>query len=352
MNVREKIIVVRLIYIIAAFLLTFGLIALCTVLNTDSSYPANILPNEIATAGNEEPPLDAVDEPEDAHEPVRLTFAGTCTVGSMLGSSTYGTFNYMLETEGAGYFLGALSEYFTRDDLTIAGCDVVLSDSDSLEAAERIVPEWYRGPTSAAEIFQSAGVDVLALDCFHAMDYGDAGYADTKAALEAAGLRWGDYGQAVYFDKSGISVAVYCRAVEDENDEAGILEWIANASLNRDFVAVYVTTAETGAHLPDESRCALFRSFIDAGADLVVGTDTAYVQPYEEWGGGYVVYSLGALLDGASKYPEKYTALLGVEIKVIDGKICDVDYNLIPCLTYDENHAWRPSVLTSDGNDD
>ena len=90
----------------------------------------------------------------------------------------------------------------------------------------------------------------------------------------------------------------------------------------------------------------MFRSFADAGADLVAGTDTAFIQPAERWGDSMIVYSLGALLDGRTKYPEPYTLLLGAELRVLDGELTDVEYTLIPCRTYDEEHSWRPSVLT------
>ncbi|MGN1345452.1 MAG: CapA family protein [Eubacteriales bacterium] len=351
MKVKEKIIVARLLYLLAAFCLTAALIGLAVILNTDASYAVPLDANDTAAVGTTDPPLEASPVPEEAYEVVRLTFAGSCTAGSMLGSDSYGTFNEMLTSSGPSYFLGNLEPMFAADDLTIAGCDVVLSDSDALESVERTVPEWYRGKASAAEIFSGSGVEVLSLECFHTRDYGNTGYADTKAALEAAGLSWGDHSRAVYYEKSGLSVAVYCRYLEDENDAAGIIAWLNGASASNDYVALYLTTPETGSYLPDESRRTLFRSFVDAGADLVVGTDTASIQPCEKYGEGAIFYSLGALLDGASKYPDEYTLLLGVELQVIDGTLQKAEYTITPCCTYDNTHAWRPSILTAEDAD-
>lgn len=344
MNVREKLIVIRVLFILLALCLTGVLIALVTILNTDASYAVPLEPNDAAFTETADAPLDVSAMPDDAYVPVRLTFGGSCTSGSMLGSSSYGTFNEMLTSNGAGYFLEKLDFLFYTDDLTLVGCDVVLSDNAEMAAADRGTLEWYRGPSHAAKIFSEGGVDVLSLHSFHTWDYGEAGYADTKAALENAGLLWGDHGKAVYFEQDGISVAMYCRYVDDETDAEAVRTWLAD-EIYYDYVALYITTPETGSYLPDEYRQAMFRSFAEAGADLVVGTDTAQIQPYETWGDSMILYSLGSLLDGRTKYPEPYTLLLGVELQVIDGEMQDVEYHFTPCRTYDDDHAWRPSVL-------
>ena len=345
MNSIEKTIVMRMLFVLMAVVLTIGVIGLVTVLNTDASYPVPLEPNVEAATDEEEVPLEVSPMPEDAYMPVRVTFAGSCTAGSMLGSDSYGTFNEVLAAEGAAYFLEPLSALFRADDLTLAGCDVVLSDGDHAPA-DRGAAEWYRAPASAAQIFTEGGVDAVSLHSFHSWDYGECGYSDTVAAAEAAGLLWGDHGKAIYSEHNGISVAVYCRYADDETDAAAVHAWIETAAAENDFVAVYITTPETGAFLPDESRKTMFRSFAEAGADLVAGTDTAHIQPCETWGGSMIAYSLGALLDGKTKYPDLYTLVLCAELQIIDGELRNVDYTLTPCRAYDDDHPWRPAPLT------
>ena len=344
MNSIEKTIIIRMLFVLLAVALTAGVIALVTVLNTDASYPVPLVPNDTAQTENEDLPLGVSDMPEDAYLPVRLTFAGSCTTGSMLGSDSYGTFNDTLNTEGAAYFLERLNGLFRADTLTLTGCDVVLSDGD-LTAAERDTAEWYRGPSSAARIFADGGVDAVSLHSYHPWDYGAAGYDDTKAAVENAGLLWGDHGKAIYLEQDGIAAAVYCRYVDDESDAESVRAWIGTAVAANDYVAVYLTTPETGSYLPDDSRRAMFRSFAEAGADLVLGTDTGRIQPCETWGDSMIAYSLGALLDGKTKYPEPYTLMLGAELQVVDGELRNVEYTLTPCRTYDDEHPWRPVPL-------
>lgn len=344
MNSIEKTIVMRVLFVILGLAITSGLIALVTVLNTDASYPVPLEPNAEGLAAAEELPLEVSEMPEDAYMPVRITFGGICTTGSMLGSDSYGTFNELLAAESPAYFLEPLNDVFLRDDLTVSVCDTVLSDAEELAPASRTTLEWYRGPAEAARVFADGGVDVLSLHSYHTWDYGEAGYADTRTALENVGLDWCDHGKAVYHEQEGISAALYCRYVDDENDAEAVRAWLAD-EMNYDFVAVYIVTPPTGSYLPDESRQAMFRSFAEAGADLVVGTDTEQIQPCETWGDSKIVYSIGALLDGKNKYPDPYTLVLGAELQVIDGELQGVDYTLIPCRTYDDDCAWRPHPL-------
>lgn len=344
MKSRERSVIIRVLFILLGVGMTAGLISLITILNTDASYPVPLEPNEAAAAETEEVPLGTSDMPEDAYMPVRITFGGLCTTGSMLGSDSYGTFNGMLAAEGPGYFLEPLNELFLQDDLTVSVCDAVLSDAEDLMPASRGSLEWYRGSADAARVFADGGVDVLSLHAYHTWDYGEAGYTDTAAALEAAGLAWCDHGKAFYYEKEGIRAALYCRFTDDEADAEAVAAWLAGAA-EYDFTAVYIVTPPAGSYLPDESRKEMFRSFAEAGADLVVGTDGERIQPCETWGDSRIFYSLGALINGKNKYPDPYTLVLGAELQTVGGELRNVEYTLTPCRTYDDDCAWRPHPL-------
>ncbi len=342
MTEKEKRIIGRVLYVFALTCFTGTLMTLGNILGTDASYPVPLEPGKIADAAPEDVPSAAIAMPADAYSPVRLTFGGSCTAGSMLGSDSYGTFNALLSENGASYFLETLEPVFHADDLTMVGCDVVLSDNMELTPAEGR-GEWYRGPAEAAHIFADGGVEVLSLHSYHPWDYGAEGYDDTKAALENAGLLWGDHGKAVYYEQDGITVAIYCRYVDDPADADNIHAWLEGAA-EYDYVVLYLTTPETESDQPDESRQTMFRAFAEAGADLIAATDTTRVQPYEQWGDSMILYSTGALLDGRTKYPSPSALLCGAELQVIDGDIRNIEYTIIPCRTYDDEHAWHPAA--------
>lgn len=348
MNTVEKNIVKRVLFCILSVSMTAGAITLATVLGSDASYTAPITPNETSPVEEEDVPLSASSMPEDAYAPVYLTFGGSCTVGSMLGSDSYGTFNALLSESGEAYFLDRMCDLFDNDDFTFVLCNTVLSDND-LSPAERGTTEWYRAPSNAARIFGEGGVEAVALHAFHTWDYGETGYSDTKAALESADILWGDHGKALYYEKNDISIALYERYVDDETDAEGVLAWLSSTGAAHDYTAVYIVLPEDENTMSAKARRDILRSFAEGGADVVVATDTVRVGRVEEWGDSLIVYSLGALLDGRTKYPEQYTLVLGVELKTLDGELNGVEYTLTPCRTYDASAAWCPFPVTDEG---
>ena len=86
-----------------------------------------------------------------------------------------------------------------------------------------------------------------------------------------------------------------------------------------------------------------FHSFIDAGADLVVATNCKSIASTESYGGGYIAYSLGSLMNGADKYGEKYSSILEAELIINGGAIENVYYNIVPVLNYSDSESWHPT---------
>jgi poly-gamma-glutamate capsule biosynthesis protein CapA/YwtB (metallophosphatase superfamily) len=252
----------------------------------------------------------------------------------------------MVSENGSTYFFRRLTDIFRIDHLTFVACNGVLSDSKNLTPSEKDVLEWYTGPSSNAAVFKDGCIDAVGLESTRTGDYGTEGYADTKASLESAGLLWGDIGRAVYKEANGVKIALYCAKLTDKNRNT-LISWVERVKKNNDIVILYVTDSED-SYMPSENKIEAFRAFIDAGADYVVGTNGTKLQPFEEYGEGYIVYSLGALLDGASKYPEKYTAILQINAKSDNGEMISVSHRLIYCETYSENRPWQPFAVTDD----
>lgn len=349
MSGNEKIILDRAVFIVLAVVLVVTVSAVYGILGVDASFSAGIGSAETTSSAVPEENVTSIAEPEDAYELAKITFGGTCTPASMLGSDSYGTFNQAFNDSGAEYFFSGLSDTFTDDDMTIVGLNAVFSDNAELQTAEKENREWYRAPSVTASLFAHGGVDVLSLEGARTMDYGLDGYSDTKAALEAQSLAWSDSGKAIYQTLTGgVKAAVYC-CTYSADALPGIHSWIAEAAQSNDFVALYISDTADSYAVSEEKRDA-YRAFIDAGADIVVGTNGTKLQPAEYWGDGFIAYSLGSLIDGSSIYPEQLTALLGVQIKVNFGEIVDISYEIVPCVTYDDSHSWQPKLM-NDGEE-
>ncbi|MBE6541425.1 MAG: hypothetical protein E7672_03145 [Ruminococcaceae bacterium] len=348
---REKIIVQRTAFAAVAFILVFFSVLSYSILFRGANYPASVDKSPVHEVVEVDDAVLNLIEPDFSYSVTRLTFGGTCTTASLLGIDAYGTFGHEYSLTGAGHFFEKIDDIFKSDDMTLLGLNNVLSDSEELTQAEKETPEWYIAPASYADIFAEGGVDALSLECERTKDYGWVGYAETKAAVENSGVVWGDSGKAIYktYD-SGISTAYYCSVLR-ESDKDGIIGWLNTASANHDFVVLYLTDSDL-SETPSETKKSLFRAYIDAGADLVVGTNSAVIQPYEEYGDGFIVYSLGTLIDGSSKYGEKYSVLLSVELRSRGGDVVDTLFGIIPIQNYDSDHAWCPEVADSETAED
>ncbi len=347
MNIKSKIAAERTAFVSAMILATTALIALFSILKGSSSYAPGL--DKASTAEPDEPIEEAVSivEPDYSYREVKLTFAGGVNLGSMLGSTSYGTINGLYADEGAEYFLSGISGVTCEDDMTFAFLNSVFSDSElePVEKAEDEAKEWYKAPSESASALSLGGIDALSITGEGVRDYGDGGYEDTKAALEDQNIIWGDSGRAVYYDtKAGIRVAVYPCSYKPEN-APGVISWIEGAVEKSDFVVVCIGG---GAGDGGEEEREMYHSFIDSGADLVVGTNYSTVGGQEEYGGGYIAYSLGSLINGADKYDEDNSCLLTADMKVTDDGIVEITYT--PRLTepYAGEESWKPVFAESE----
>lgn len=320
--------------------LTCGLIAYNTMYGGATYTP--VLENSASLLQTDpDSRISTIDEPADSRQVVNISFVGNCIVGSMLGSSAYGTFNELLETEGPGYFLKEASAVLAEDDWTVCALGSVLSDGGH-RPAEKDDGElaWYLAPSSGAQVLAEGSIDVVSIATDHTKDYGPDGYADTKAALEASGLLWGDDDKAVYLEKYGIRIGIYpCRLENAETDLPRILQWVENASAGCDFVTVY-PHGHMGMAPDDEAVLAAYCSMIEKGADLVMATHSGTLYEPVSYADGMIVPSLGSFLSGDNRFPEKDTGVFRVKMLCTGEKLESWEGNMIPFLSYEE--PWQP----------
>ncbi|MBR5444545.1 MAG: CapA family protein [Clostridia bacterium] len=282
-----------------------------------------------------------VEEPEDSRQVITVSFVGNCLVGSMLGSNAYGTFNEAIETEGADYFLAGALPVLGADDWTVAALGSVFSDNSytpvEKEENERF---WYQASSKGAEVLSSGSIDVVSLATDHTRDYGAEGYADTIAALEKAGVQWGDDENAVYLEKHGIRIGIYtCTLKDSETDLPRILDWVKNASRSCDITVVY-PHGHMEKEADDEALLSVYGSMIDAGADMVLATHSTKMEAPVSYGSGVIVPSLGSFLSGDTRFPDLVTGVFQVKLLCTGDRVESWEWEVIPFLAYME--PWQP----------
>lgn len=206
----------------------------------------------------------------------------------------------------------------------------------------------FRVPESRMHLMQEMGVDIVTLANNHILDFGAVGLLDSCEALDRAGILYvgggEDFNRAsalktiVIGDKT-IGFLGTSRVYMDASWAAGDshpgvfstydttlpLKAIKEARDQCDYLVVYVHWGVEREETPKDYQKTMGRAYIDAGADLVVGSHPHVLQPMEEYNGKTIVYSLGNFVFGSS-IPK--TALL----KVVWGEE-GTEVSLIPCTS-------------------
>ncbi|MFD0674184.1 CapA family protein [Cohnella sp. GCM10027633] len=174
----------------------------------------------------------------------------------------------------------------------------------------------YRAPQETLAPIKEAGFDFLSLANNHTLDYGWEGLSDTMDALDDADLVHAGAGiddreayTPAYIDSKGMTVGFVglTRVVPDtswkaDKNNPGLAEAystaravaaIKEAREHADVVVVMVHWGEERKDLPNEFQKSLAYAFVDAGADLVVGSHPHVLQGFESYKGKWIAYSLG-----------------------------------------------------------
>ena len=239
--------------------------------------------------------------------------------------------------DGAGFFDSVRADLSA--DLVMGNLEQPLTDdtgSSKCGSPARANCFAFRSPPSYAGHLKEAGFDLVNLANNHAKDFGVAGFRNTRAALDAAGVKYtGAEDEITVVAVKGIKVAVVGFApyagVNNLNDLAHPRQLIQQAKAQADLVVVQVHTGAEGAaqqHVKPgveiyfgENRgdpIAFSHAMVDAGADLVIGHSPHVLRAMEFYRGKLVAYSLGNFAGGGRTFNSqgalKYGGILRVTL--------------------------------------
>lgn len=166
------------------------------------------------------------------------------------------------------------------------------------------------------QIFKDMQIDVVTLANNHTMDFGTVGLTDTFDTLKSAGIPYVGAGNNIteareikFFEVKDKKIACLgaSRVIPETDwnaysnkpgmlttyDPAMLVEDIKTAKSQSDFVVVYVHWGVEKQNSPKEYQRGLAKQYIDAGADLVVGSHPHVLQGIEYYNGKPIIYSLG-----------------------------------------------------------
>ena len=275
-----------------------------------------------------EAPTEAPTETEPQQIRYTLTFAGDCTLASDPGN--FGSPHGFIGTIGTDYSypFRNVADIFENDDFTIINLESVLADSGS--AAGKLFT--FRGPTAYTEIMTSSSVEAVTLANNHTGDYGKAGYESTTNALTEAGIWYVEENKTTLITtESGLTIGLYADSFYFNTGDIQ-----KNVKKLRDQGAEVIICAfhwgTEGSYRPTGDQKKFAHAAIDAGADIVYGHHPHVLQPMEEYGDGYIFYSLGNFSFGGNHFPRDMdSAILQVHfIRDENGKLTKDGLTIIP----------------------
>lgn len=182
----------------------------------------------------------------------------------------------------------------------------------------------FRADPSYVESFHEMGIDIVALANNHTLDYGKDALYDTFMTLDDAGILYAGAGDSVERaselqlievngKKFGFLAASRVLPVVEWNvensvpgalstyDETRLIQAIEEADSQCDVLTVYVHWGVEMQEYPEDYQRNLAAAYIEAGADVVIGSHPHVLQGVEYIDGKPVFYSLGNFISTANK---------------------------------------------------
>ncbi|MEX2415616.1 MAG: CapA family protein [Paenibacillaceae bacterium] len=287
-----------------------------------------------------EPKLEPVEPNQEPSEQINLAFVGDI----MLSANV----ERLLKKNGYDYPYLHIASILQEADIAAGNMENPITDQG--EPADKSFV-FRTSPEAVPEMVKS-GFDIFNLANNHMLDYGLVGLQDTIRLLSEAGLYGVGAGmnqeeayQPVVIEKNGVRVAYLglSKVVPDVSWKAdknipGVAETynytrpikaIEAAKEMSDMVVVIVHWGIEGAIEPLITDKALAHRYIDAGADLVIGSHSHVLQGIESYKGKWIAYSLGNFIFTTSgKSGTNETAIVQASCT----KLGDCELNVVPII--------------------
>jgi len=286
-------------------------------------------------AEDDEDPLAPTTEP-NANAMIQLAFVGDILQGEYIDG--------YLQQEGYSYPFEEALFHLTSADITAGNLEMPITTRDN-PADKTYV---FKGKPEALSGLVDAGIDIVSLANNHTLDHGIDGMLDTRKYLDEYGIAHvgaGNNAEEAYapviLEANGIKVAyVGTSRVLPETSwkatpyQAGLaesyapeqtLQAIEKAEEEAHITVVLVHWGIERADSPDSTQLDLAKKYIDAGADLVIGSHPHVLQGFEQYNGKWIAYSLGNFVFAA--HPKARQAETGVFTATCNAQAeCEVQF--------------------------
>ncbi|MBQ3566176.1 MAG: CapA family protein [Oscillospiraceae bacterium] len=320
-----------------------------TINNKDNASNKSEIPEENIKLEREPLPVGIKPIPDEPRKvEIIMNFMGDCTLGTYCGEFTEGRFNETAERVQPEYFFEGVKHILDKGTFNITNCEGVFTDNPLEEISKDYDPAfWFKSPAKNAGIFSANGIDAVGIANNHIGDYGQEGINDTIKALEQYGVKWSDNNTPVLLEHEGIKIVLFC--VETWNDvvvSGELCTQIQEYSETTDLQIVFFHGGTEKIHTPDPHKIEYAHQFVDAGADLVIGSHPHVLQPIEIYNDVTILYSLGNFVYGGNTHPENRTIVYTYTFSFENGRLISQNDEIHPCYIFTgEMNAFQPTII-------
>ena len=257
------------------------------------------------------------------------------------------------EERGKGVY-GILSEavvdIMKNVDVMVANNEFTISNRGS-----KMPNKYYtfRAKPERLSIYEEMGVDLVTLANNHIYDYGKDAFLDALTHLEeynfpyiGAGRNLSEASKAYYFVVNGYKIG-FVNATRAEKyiltpgagdnspgvfrcyDPTNFINTISEVKKNSDYVIALVHWGREDSTVLEDVQLETSKLYIDAGADVIVGSHAHILQGIDFYKGKAIIYNLG---DFIFNHETKDTAIFQLKVND-DGSL---EYYFIPCRQDDK----------------
>ncbi len=207
----------------------------------------------------------------------------------------------VMEREGADFIFSCMTETLEEPDLVVANLEGPITEYPSMSVGSVIgSPQnfTFTFPTETASMLARHNISLVNLGNNHIRNFGSEGVVQTKRFLDEANVRYfgtpdvPEHERVAELEIGGIPFSFVNWSDWTSEDVESVIAEIKKAAESDRVTVVYTHWGEEYIE-PTPRVKDLARAFVDAGAEIVIGSHPHVVQEHEMYHGKYVYYSLG-----------------------------------------------------------
>lgn len=252
---------------------------------------------EMVESEEKEIPKKMVENTEEIEiEPIRMLFGGDVMLDRSVRLS--------ITQKGVGFLTEKIKNVFEGQDIVMINLEGPVTFNDSVSNVLENNPNHYRftfDREQTKEFFRLNNVNVVSVGNNHILNFGESGEQETRTFLEENNIAY--TGMPNMQENNSVIKEV-------KNKKIGFVTYNYSAGLTRDEVVdeikkiksesdLVVVFVHWGSeyHLQEsENQKTLAHLFVDAGADVIIGSHPHVVQSVEIYKDKVIFYSLGNMI--------------------------------------------------------